>query len=383
LDGVERRNAYIAAGRRLMPAGVKHSAALMRVFVDIVRPPPFVKEVQIVQEGSVRYHAIWEEKIDIVGCPAVRELRKQVDDPLFVKQKAEIRFKLGPRDTPTDWQIDLASVELGSDPADLIDLDGPVREEDGWLVQRVKEFRDLRALRFKARDKYPHFKHRRHEGNELDDDPASIATVKPSGDASNEKYDWEGYEPDKADAVHKLRLNTFTLEPCESQCLSYNLETPKGEIAVRADIELGEATDVVSTNPDSPDITFSGRIRVIGRGLEASSCPFPRLDRQLPLKVRLWRHPMGAGSVMSLTFDNAFDPWRCPGFPENKVSPWPSIIAMMSPGAGLGADAMGGLPVTRTRGQDGWIYEVSRTTNLGGQELRWRIRVREASMRRP
>jgi hypothetical protein len=379
------QSSYETLGHRLLPRAEEYSAGLMQFFFEVVNPPPFVDSVAIRQDNTVRYEAKWVAQTPVNGRLPSRQLVKSTDDPLGVGASApaaEVTIRFGPTIVGGAYtsakKVEVTAVKIRESGKTI---NGQM-ESSGYVWRGTfrPEAADLGGtLEITARDLGPHVRDRSPRGDELDSEPATPAKARGS-----QPYDWRNYEvgPDRN---HTLTGHTFALEPCESQCLSYHLETPEGVIAVRADIELGEATDIVSTNPDSPDITFSGRISVIGRGVEASSCPFPRLDRQLPLKVRLWRHPMWPNSVMSLVFDHAAFaaiPLRCAGLPASTFSGWYPIISLMSLGPPE-ANAGGGLPVTRIRGQDGWIYEVSHTTDLGGQELRWRIRVREASMRRP
>lgn len=109
---------------------------------------PFVSELQIVQNGEVRYHAVWE-----TGCPAGvtarscvgplifgRFLRVLVLQDLLPEQSGEIRLRLQRGENPPDSAPDISELQITANPVDAFVRVGPPRMRAGWIVAHVGVF---------------------------------------------------------------------------------------------------------------------------------------------------------------------------------------------------------------------------------------------------
>jgi len=230
---VSNAGRFLALADELLPKAVGRGAALLQFFHDIVNPPPYVKEVEIKQEGVTRYKWFWKDT-EVGGSAENRQFlpeKIKIEKGVKTETTAAVdAFLIFDKNKPLDIIITFGpegkrikdssvKVEL-----DEIEVDGKLDHSgsfDRWTarLERPPEIdpnkplleRYVFPLSIEAKDKNLHYNsttRKTVDGADLDSDPSLPAKVTYSGG----KYSWgDTYKPGP-DTNHKIRVLDVPLD---------------------------------------------------------------------------------------------------------------------------------------------------------------------------
>jgi hypothetical protein len=230
-NGSERQKYYDLAWG-LLDKATEHNARLLMHFYDIVNPPPYVKEVRVIQDGTVKYRAYWE---DIHGIPEgtqntkdphlsyaivnKREFKNPRNKGLMHDKKASIVIEFGP-DFDVPERIDKGSVvvKIGgiTVPGSIVDENTPNVWKGSFPVPKLEEYEDekTKQISIAASDADMHWTMGPIPGSTLDSDPSSPAKVYCNGPG---QYYWMNHESatanEKWDSHHKIKVVKEEVQP--------------------------------------------------------------------------------------------------------------------------------------------------------------------------
>jgi len=219
------KHKYFALAWELLEKATEYNANLLMHFFEIVNPPPYVKEVTVIQDGKVKYWANWE---DIYEQPEEnlnakdphlnysivkkRELKNMANRGLMHGKKATLKIVFGP-DIGVPENIDKGSVKVtvGGNPVagNITNDEAPNVWEGTFTVPKLKENEDEKTLQISisASDADMHWTVGPIPGSTLDSDPYSPAKVLYMGPG---QFHWMNHESvtasEKCDTNHKIKI---------------------------------------------------------------------------------------------------------------------------------------------------------------------------------
>ncbi len=221
-----KREKYFGLARQLIPESVFRCASLLKLFVDIVRPPPYVKSIKVIQNapgGRMEYSATVESNIETVQLEESvkgksrtvkkvngRTLRSaSPPTPFSSGLPLTVNIEFGPDATriqESSLKVQIAGNQLEGDFSDGRHWEGKLEASKVSVKGDPKEI----PIEIYAEDALPHYQGdsgspRTESGSKLDTDPTTEAKV-----GVDPPYDWSGYESgdqeDWYDRNHKITI---------------------------------------------------------------------------------------------------------------------------------------------------------------------------------
>ncbi len=212
-------NPYYKAGVEVIEKTIVHSAGLMKLFYDIVNPPPIAYKVEVVQGSSV-YEGHWEDVKEKDGKLIKRELKHSANDAVCLNVPIAITITFGPEINPGATHLmDGSSISVkanGVAPKEFtftqnsgVDKNGPAIWFGVFDSPKQGSELKLEILAFDGRVHYGDASvyetllrgEQSNPGSKLDGDPSTRAYV----GTDKKPYPWTGYEPGP-DTSHKIAL---------------------------------------------------------------------------------------------------------------------------------------------------------------------------------
>jgi len=196
-------NKYYLYGQGIQEEVIEYSAGLLKLFYDIVNPPPYVKRVAIYQElvyEAPKYIAEWKDVKIACPQPEIGLVRERLLDiilnlPLYTGVNTRIEIEFGPVVGNPGEQINEESIVVrfagavrgkSSFTQSTDGTTGAIWESVSFPMPEVTSA----LLEVEARDLDNHLQGRDPLGNVLDSEPRTAAYVEPLTG-----YPWAYYEP--------------------------------------------------------------------------------------------------------------------------------------------------------------------------------------------
>jgi hypothetical protein len=188
---------YETTGSEVVKQVIIHTAAAIKLFYDIVNPPPRLDEVEVFQDGEIKYSATFDRGVI-------------TESALCVGLEASLELRFGPETLRSSFHPmdpDSIEVRLG-----MVDLD-VVYNDQGQQPRVIASFTPAEpgpfVLSVDASDARAHYGDSSYPGPRRAGDGGAVLDSNPSTtpivSTTKAPYVWSGYEPG-TDTNHSLTV---------------------------------------------------------------------------------------------------------------------------------------------------------------------------------